>query len=165
MSTLVSFRNVALGLVLAASVTAIIPLQAVVPDSTSAINTDAKGLALQGYDPVAYFKAGKPMKGSPRFSYKYQNVTYRFANAGDLRAFKANPAAYTPQFGGFCAMGVALEKKLDGDPMVWRIVDGKLYVNVNKDVQGAWLRDVPGNLEKANENWPKIQASTPASLG
>lgn len=165
MQTRTLFRAAGIGMALTVAALSIGPAQAVVADSPSAINTDAGGLALHGYDPVAYFTAGHPMRGSARFSYRYMDVTYRFANAGDLRRFKANPAAYLPQFGGFCAMGVALEKKLDGDPMVWRVVDGKLYLNVNKDVQVAWLRDVPGNLAKANENWPQIQARTPASLG
>ena len=61
-------------------------------------------------------------------------------------------------------MGVALEKKLDGDPKVWKIVDGKLYLNVNADVSVAWQRDIPGNLAKANELWPEIKGKTPASL-
>ncbi|MDX2211286.1 MAG: YHS domain-containing (seleno)protein [Sphingopyxis sp.] len=74
------------------------------------------------------------------------------------------PGRLCAQYGGFCAMGVALEKKLDGDPNVWKIVDGKLYLNVNQDVSVAWNRDIPGNLEKANENWPGIKNRTPESL-
>jgi YHS domain-containing protein len=138
---------------------------AVVPASTSAINTNQAGLALHGYDPVAYFTVGRPTAGTARFVAKHEGVTYRFATADNLKRFKADPAAYTPQFGGFCAMGVALDKKLDGDPKIWKIVDGKLYVNVNKDVQTTWLSNVAGNLLKASEQWPKINNKSPASLG
>ena len=123
-----------------------------------------KGVAIQGYDPVAYFTVGAPTKGNASFTAKYEGASYFFASAENLKKFKANPAAFAPQYGGFCAMGVALEKKLDGDPAVWKIVDGKLYLNVNADVSVAWQRDIPGNLEKANDYWPEIKGKTPASL-
>ena len=80
-------------------------------------------------------------------------------------AFKAAPAKYEPQYGGFCAMGVALDKKLDGDPTAWTIFDGKLFLNVNKDVQKKYLEDVAGNNRKADANWPQIRHKTPKSLG
>ncbi|MBA4045700.1 MAG: hypothetical protein C0510_00040 [Erythrobacter sp.] len=137
---------------------------AVVPDSPSAVNTDVQGLALHGYDAVAYFTDGKPTKGNAKFKATYEGATYYFASEENQRKFNANPAAYAPQFGGFCAMGVALEKKLDGDPNVWKIVDGKLYLNVNQDVAVAWNRDIPGNLDRAEENWPAIKDATPESL-
>jgi YHS domain-containing protein len=154
----------ALGLLVASTAIPSAPAFAVVPESTSAVNTDEQGIALHGYDPVAYFTIGAPTKGSANFTATYEGASYRFASAENLRTFKANPAAFAPQYGGFCAMGVALEKKLDGDPNVWKIVDGKLYLNVNADVSVAWQRDIPGNLEKANEYWPEIKNKTPASL-
>ena len=154
----------ALGLVVAATAIPAVPAFAVVDDSAAAVNTDQQGIALHGYDPVAYFNGGAPAKGSTQFTATYEGASYYFASAANEAKFKANPAAYAPQFGGFCAMGVALEKKLDGDPMVWKIVDGKLYLNVNADVAVAWQRDIPGNLEKANDLWPEIKDKTPASL-
>lgn len=154
----------ALGLVVAATAIPSAPAFAVVDDSPAAVNTDQQGIALHGYDPVAYFTVGTPAKGSVKFSATYDGARYYFANAKNLKTFKANPSAYAPQYGGFCAMGVALHKKLDGDPNVWKIVDGKLYLNVNKDVSVAWQRDIPGNLAKANEEWPTIKNATPASL-
>jgi YHS domain-containing protein len=154
----------ALGLLVASTSISSVPAFAVVPNSTSAINTDEQGIALHGYDPVAYFTVGAPTKGNASFTAKYEGASYFFASAENLKKFKANPAAFAPQFGGFCAMGVALEKKLDGDPAVWKIVDGKLYLNVNADVSVAWQRDIPGNLEKANDYWPEIKGKTPASL-
>jgi YHS domain-containing protein len=154
----------ALGLLVASTSISSVPAFAVVPNSTSAVNTNEQGIALHGYDPVAYFTVGAPTKGNASFTAKYEGASYFFASAENLKKFKANPAAFAPQFGGFCAMGVALEKKLDGDPAVWKIVDGKLYLNVNADVSVAWQRDIPGNLEKANDFWPEIKGKTPASL-
>lgn len=154
----------ALGLVVAATAIPAVPAFAVVDDSTAAVNTDQQGVALHGYDPVAYFTGGAPAKGNTQFTTTYEGARYYFASAENAAKFKASPEAFAPQFGGFCAMGVALEKKLDGDPMVWKIVDGKLYLNVNADVAVAWQRDIPGNLEKANDLWPEIKDKTPASL-
>lgn len=154
----------ALGLLVASTAIPSAPAFAVVPDSISAVNTDEQGIALHGYDPVAYFTVGAPTKGNASLTATYDGASYHFANAENLAKFKANPEAFAPQFGGFCAMGVALEKKLDGDPHVWKIVDGKLYLNVNADVSVAWQRDIPGNLEKANDYWPDIKNETPASL-
>ena len=132
--------------------------------SVSELNTDAKGLALRGYDPVAYFQAGAPTAGKAEFQTSHRGVTYRFTSAANLAQFKADPSRYAPQYGGFCAMGVALEKKLDGDPNAWKIVDGKLYLNLNKDVQKRWLEDVPGNLARASEVWPEIKGKAPRDL-
>ena len=137
---------------------------AVVPDSASAINTDDKGLALQGYDPVSYFTDGQPQKGNSKFHIKQDGVTYYFVSAAHLRQFKANPAAYLPQFGGFCAMGTANGHKLEGDPKVWRVVDRKLYLNNNPDVGKRWSQDIPGNISRADDNWPQIKDKTPKDL-
>lgn len=133
-------------------------------NSTAAINVDAKGIGLHGFDPVAYFTDAQPTAGQPGFTASHDGVTYQFASAAHRDAFKANPAKYAPQYGGFCAMGVALDRKFDGDPQAWRIVDGKLYLNVSKDVQKKWLEDVPGNLNKAEQAWPQIRDKTPKSL-
>tara|TARA_A100001391_G_scaffold48685_1_gene28962 strand:- start:20916 stop:21470 length:555 start_codon:yes stop_codon:yes gene_type:complete len=153
------------GLSIAAMTLAGTPALAVIDNSPAAVNTNEAGIALHGFDPVAYFTVGQPTRGSASFTAFHEGATYRFASAANRDRFKANPAAYAPQFGGFCAMGVALEKKLDGDPNVWKIVDGKLYLNVNPDVAVAWNRDIPGNIAKANENWPEIRHATPQSLG
>jgi YHS domain-containing protein len=154
--------------VFAASIAAVasVPLTAFAYDeaSTSAINLDAKQIALKGYDAVAYFSVGAPTLGNAHFSAKHGAATYHFANAENRAKFIANPEHFAPQFGGFCAMGVALEKKLDGDPQAWRVVDNKLYLNVNKDIQKKWLENVPGNLKTAQENWPTIKDKTPNSL-
>jgi YHS domain-containing protein len=132
--------------------------------STKAINVDTAGVAIHGYDPVAYFTVGKPTPGNAQFTAKHEGATYRFASAANRDAFQKEPAKYAPAFGGFCAMGAALEKKLDGDPKLWRIVDGKLYLNVGEPAQKRWLEDVPGNIKKAESNWPKIKDKAPKDL-
>lgn len=132
--------------------------------STASINIDQQGIILQGYDAVAYFTKGAPVLGSEQFSARYEGSTYLFASAANRDAFRADPARYAPQFGGFCAMGAALGKKLDVDPSQFKVVDGKLYLNVNADVFKKWSADIPGNIAQANTNWPGIKDKSPNSL-
>lgn len=123
------------------------------------------GLAIHGFDPVAYFVAKKPVQGSAKHSLVHEGATYRFSSAANMKSFQANPAKYLPAYGGYCAYGVAVGAKFDGDPRFWKIVDGKLYLNLNADIQKTWLKDVPGNIEKAGKNWKKIKHKDPATLG
>ncbi|MFG1260955.1 YHS domain-containing (seleno)protein [Xanthobacter flavus] len=125
--------------------------------ATVELNVDQTGLMLQGYDPVAYFTDAKPVKGSEQISAEYQGGRYNFASAAHKDLFVKHPAKYVPAFGGFCAMGTVFDKKLEGDPTLWRVVDGRLYLNVNADVAKKWAQDVPGNIAKANVEWPKIK--------
>lgn len=138
--------------------------QAVVPTSPSAVDTDDHGVAMQGYDPVAYFSEGAPHQGDPKFMVKHDGATYYFASAENMKRFQKNPTAYLPQYGGFCAMGTAMHMKLEGDPKVWHIVDKKLYINFNPDVDRRWSDDVPLNISRANTNWPEIKSQTPDAL-
>jgi YHS domain-containing protein len=139
------------------------PALAVVPGSTSAVDTDDKGIALQGYDVMSYFD-GAPTKGNPKFHLKHDGAIYYFVSAEHLKKFKASPVTYLPQFGGFCAMGTAHGHKFEGDPNVWRIVDNKLYLNNNPDVGKRWSQDIPGNIAHADDNWPQIKDKTPQEL-
>lgn len=123
------------------------------------------GIAVHGYDPVAYFTVGKPVQGVAEHSLVHEGATYRFASADNLKAFKANPGRYIPAYGGYCAYGVAVGAKFDGDPRYWKIVDGKLYLNLNAGIQDTWLKDVSGNIGKAEKNWTKIKHKDPATLG
>lgn len=132
--------------------------------STSALNVDSKGIALQGYDPVSYFTSTGPQQGAANLAETIDGTTYWFASSANRDVFKQDPGKYEPAFGGFCAMGVALEKKLDVNPLLWRVVDGKLYLNVHKEAQARWLEDVQGNIAKANENWPTIKDAAPKAL-
>lgn len=127
-------------------------------------NLDKDGVAIHGYDPVAYFSNSQPTPGDAKYTAIHNDATYRFSSSANRDTFRASPDKYLPQFGGFCAYGVAVRKKLDGDPQAWRIVEGKLYLNLNPDVQKKWLDDIPGNLGKANENWPKIKNTSASQL-
>ena len=115
------------------------------------------GVAIEGYDPVAYFTDGKPVEGSQEYTAEYDGATWRFASAEHRDMFEADPMKYAPQFGGYCAYGVAQGALADIDPDAWSIVDGKLYLNLNKDIQAEWQKDIPGYLVKAKENWPTLQ--------
>jgi YHS domain-containing protein len=115
------------------------------------------GLAVHGYDAVSFF-SGSPAIGSDKFAVAHDGATYRFVNQANLDAFNTNPGRYEPAFGGFCAYGAALGKKFDGDPKYWRVVDGKLYLNLNADIQAKWSEDVPGNVKTANSNWTRIKS-------
>lgn len=132
--------------------------------STSPLNMDASGLALRGHDPVAYFTDGQPVAGDTQYSAEHEGATYHFASAENRDRFAADPDAYLPAFGGFCAMGVAMGKKFDGDPALWRVVDGTLYLNVNEEAQQHWQADIPGNIAQANGNWPNIRDMAPRDL-
>lgn len=120
------------------------------------LNVDANDVAIHGYDAVSYFSSGGPVKGKAQYSASYQDAIYHFSTAANRDAFRENPEKFAPQFGGYCAMGVAMNKKFDVDPMAWRVVDGKLYLNLNKQVQAKWVEDIPGNLATARRNWHGI---------
>jgi len=124
----------------------------------------APGLAVHGFDVVAYFKDGKPVQGDAKFSAQHGAATYRFASKANLDAFKANPAKYEPAYGGYCAYGVSVGHKFDGDPRYWKIVDGKLYLNLSAEVQEAWNKDVPGHIKTADGNWPKLADKLPSEI-
>jgi YHS domain-containing protein len=114
------------------------------------------GLAIRGYDPVAYHQQSAPVKGSSQFSYQWQGATWLFANAEDRDRFRVEPERYAPQYGGYCAYAVSKGRTASIDPGAWRIVDGKLYLNYSKGVQKKWEQDVPGNIVKADRSWPGL---------
>ena len=122
------------------------------------------GYAVHGYDVVAYFTVGAPTEGRDQFTAAYEGATYRFASAENRDRFAADPAAFAPQYGGYCAFGTAVGRKFDGDPTLWRIADGKLYLNLNKKVQQSWFTDVPGFIRGAENNWPIIAGLTDGQL-
>ena len=128
--------------------------------ATSPINIDADGVALHGYDPVAYFTAGTPTQGRREFSATHVGATYHFASAEHRATFLADPDRYAPQYGGYCAMGVTGGAKFDIDPTAWRVENGKLYLNKDPRTQRVWLRDVPGNIVKADAKWPTVRTTT-----
>ncbi len=113
--------------------------------------------ALEGYDPVAYFRAGRPVRGSETITYRWKDVTWRFASEANRTAFIAEPAAFAPQYGGHCSWAAAQGYTASGDPTAWRIVGGKLYVNYDARVHAEWEKDISGNITKADGNWPRIK--------
>jgi YHS domain-containing protein len=115
-----------------------------------------QGVAVGGYDPVAYFTDKKPVEGKADVAHVHEGVTYRFSSAANRDAFKAAPAKFVPQYGGYCAWAVSQGYTAKGDPNVWSITDGKLYLNFNKSVQSGWEKDVPGLIKKADANWPTV---------
>jgi YHS domain-containing protein len=115
------------------------------------------GVAIEGTDPVAYFDEGEPVAGSSDFEHEWMGATWRFASAENRDRFAADPETYAPQYGGYCAWAVSQGYTAKIDPAAWRIVDGKLYLNYSKDVQTQWAGDIPGNIAKADANWPQIK--------
>ncbi|MDC0434471.1 YHS domain-containing protein [bacterium] len=150
------------------SVVKYLSLSAVVIPALSAIPAYAKSThdpiyttkssndALQGYDTVAYFTAGKAVKGEEQFSTMHEGAIWLFSSDENLQTFMASPERYMPQFGGYCAFSVAQGKIVKGDAKLWEIVDNKLYVNYNKGIHKLWLKRPEQLIAEAQENWPTI---------
>jgi YHS domain-containing protein len=127
---------------------------------------DKTGFAVSGYDVVSYFDLPQsgigqpqqsPLPGSAAITADYNGATFAFASEANRDRFLADPAAFAPQYDGHCAYGVSKGGKVPGNPTLWRIVDGKLYLNITKNVVGFWEEDIPGNLMKSETNWPGIE--------
>lgn len=138
-------------------------LAVAIPASTPAfakpapeVSVEADGLAARGYDVTAYFTQGRPVRGSATHQLKHKGVTWRFASADALARFKADPAAYEPQFGGYCAWAVSQGYIAPGDPEQWKIVDGKLYLNFNARAKELWEADQADAIKRGNANWPGV---------
>jgi YHS domain-containing protein len=127
--------------------------------STNA-NVDGKGVILKGYDAVAYFKQGKPLQGNPEIASTYQSVTYLFASAANKAEFDKDPAKYVPQYGGFCAYGVA-NGVISGTeaPNAFTVYKGKLYLGGNQDALKSFKTDIDENIEKADAYWRELTGS------
>ena len=118
---------------------------------------ERNGVAIDGYDPVAYFTAGKPTRGQADYSSEYKGSVFHFANAQNRDMFVKSPEKFAPQYRGFCAYGVSqgAKVKIEGDR--WAVVDGKLYLNYDEDVQASWNQDVPGYIKLADKTWPTLK--------
>lgn len=142
-------------LVLTAAAALLAPALAV-PARAQAVFADG-GLALRGYDPVAYFTDGIPTRGKPEHALTWMGAQWRFASAANRDAFAQAPERYAPQYGGYCAWAVSQGYLAPVDPAQWRIVDGRLYLNATAGVQRRWLRDIPGHIARADSNWPGLR--------
>lgn len=120
--------------------------------------------AVQGYDVVSYQTGKRPIRGNGHYVATHDGATYLFSSKENLEKFNDQPAKYTPAYNGYCAFGVSVGKKFVGDPEVWRVVDGKLYLNLDSTIQDDWLKDVPGRIKSADNKWNKIRNIDPASL-
>ena len=114
------------------------------------------GVAIKGYDSVAYFTDGKAIKGLKENTYEWNGAKWHFATRENLEKFRDSPEKYAPQYGGYCAWSVSIGETANVDPEVWQIVEGRLYLNHDQSVQEKWEKDIPGNIEKADGNWPKL---------
>jgi YHS domain-containing protein len=120
------------------------------------LNTSWTGSAIKGYDPVAYFTDNKAIEGKSDFQSQLNGATYYFASKEHKGLFDANPEKYLPQFGGYCAYGVSIDKTVNIDPTAFQIIDGKLYLQYSKDILNKFNQDPSGNLQKAQANWPNL---------
>ena len=116
------------------------------------------GGAIRGYDPVAYFTDGKPVKGKRAHRLEWKGATWSFASAKNKDLFEAGPEKYAPRYGGYCAWAVSRGYTASIDPEAWSIVDGALYLNYSLGVRAQWSQDIPGNIAKGDGNWPKLLA-------
>ncbi|MEQ9329863.1 YHS domain-containing (seleno)protein [Thalassobaculum sp.] len=129
---------------------------------------DESGFAVSGYDPVAFFemqqapvgtKQPHAVPGRADITAEYNGAKWAFATEANRKAFLADPAKYAPAYDGHCAYGIAQGGKVPGNPNLWRIVDGRLYLNITPTVVGFWESDIPGNLDKSKVNWGKLEAA------
>lgn len=113
--------------------------------------------AIDGYDAVAYFTDGEPVEGSRDFTYEYQGAVWMFASQEHLELFMADPQAYAPQYGGYCAYAVANGDTASAEPDLWTIHEGKLYLNYNRKINEQFRNDIDAFIEQADQNWPEIE--------
>ncbi len=124
---------------------------------TANINVSGKsGIAVAGFDPVAFFTLSEPTHGDPGIAAQYEGATYFFANEEHKQLFEGDPKKYAPQYGGYCAYGVAVGALFPVDISTWQIHEGKLYLNLNPAILDLFNQDIDSHIEKAEQNWPKL---------
>ncbi len=131
----------------------------------TAVSTDHDGVAVKGYDAVAYFAVDKAVQGNQTYSYVWKGAKWLFSSADNMEKFKKNPEAYAPQYGGYCSWAVAHGYTADGDPQAWKVVDGKLYLNYNPEVKEKWEQDQQQNIKKSEEHWVEFKTKKPEHKG
>ncbi len=138
----------------------LLALAAIAAGSPLAAETDPVftrwGAAIRGYDPVAYFTRGEPVKGSRDFETEWNGAAWRFASAEHLELFLADPERYAPQYGGYCAWAVANNYTASTQPEAWSLHEDRLYLNYSLGVRSQWEQDIPGNVAKGDANWPAV---------
>jgi YHS domain-containing protein len=159
-----SARSLLIGLIMTVPALGLGPVFAFDPASPAPVNVEKSGVGLKGYDPVSYFVTGSPVEGDPTITAVHGGTLYAFASETNRDAFIVDPERYLPANGGFCAMAMSFGKKVDIDPNAWKIVDGTLYVQANPRATEVWQMDIPGNISKADENWPAVMNKPPNDL-
>ncbi len=140
-------------------VTALLLLLALPVLAVDPVNTGRfSNVAIQGYDPVAFFENSDAVPGQKGITHEWNEAVWQFANAKHRDLFAADPEKYAPQYGGYCAYAASKGKIANGDAEAWTIWEGKLYLNYNKKIRANWQDDIPGNVAKADENWPRLLA-------
>lgn len=129
------------------------------------INTAADGLAVRGYDTVAYFVAENAVKGEARYQYVWNGAKWLFSSEENMKMFQASPETYAPQFGGYCSYAVSEGYTADADPEAWKVVDGKLYLNYNKKVREKWEENEAERIESGKTNWQEFKKKKPEHKG
>ncbi len=127
-------------------------------EAAKPVYTTRAGVAIRGYDPVAYFTDGKPLPGLAEHAHEWKGARWLFASAEHRHLFAQQPEKYAPQFGGYCAWAAANDYVYEADPKVWYVHDGRLYLNYNRKAQEKWEADRPGNIQRGEANWPHLVA-------
>jgi YHS domain-containing protein len=121
------------------------------------VGVEGETVAIDGYDAVSYFEGdGTPLEGDAQYTVTWNGADWHFASQANADRFKANPTAYAPQYGGHCAWAMSRGSLAPGDATLYKIVDGKLYLNFNEQVQQTWLKDIPGFIAKSDPAWKEI---------
>ena len=131
-------------------------------EPVSRVVVDAEGVAIGGYDPVAYFREGRAVIGSAAHAHRWNGAVWRFATAEARDRFAADPEAFAPQFGGWCAFAMSQDRLAAGDPLVWRIVEGRLYLNCSARAQRDWEADLAANIARGEAVWARRRPVLPA---
>ncbi len=121
--------------------------------------TSESNVAIKGYDAVAYFRAGRAVKGSETFAVTWHKMTWHFSTEENRDLFAASPEKYAPQYDGYCAWAMAEGRKALTDPEIWDIVDGRFYLHCSQAAREKWSRDIRGNVEKADKLWLTLAKS------
>ena len=126
---------------------------------------DKKGHAIKGYDTVAYFTENKPVVGKPEFQHQWKHATWFFSSQANLDLFKSAPEKYAPQYGGYCAYAIAIDRLVPIDPTQFTVLDNKLYLNYSPRIQRRWEKNRDNYLRDSEKNWPKLLADINANFG
>lgn len=121
------------------------------------ISTNWRGIAIDGYDPVSYHTLGEAQQGDADISYEWKDATWRFASEEHKKLFVANPEKYAPAYGGHCANGLATDHKVDGNPELWRMIDGKVYLFFAPRGRKRWASNTDQWIQDANATWAKLK--------